>query len=58
MARNNVVVVEDEATEKEYTLIANITVVAFSEQEAIEKARNGEIVDVDIVDVLRGVWAI
>ena len=58
MARNNVVVVEDEAIEKEYTLIANITVVAFSEQEAIEKARNGEIVDVDIVDVLRGVWAI
>ena len=58
MKGKNVVVVEDEITEKEYTLIANITVVAFSEQEAIEKARNGEIVDVDIVDVLRGVWAI
>jgi len=41
---------------KEYTVNANLYVVASSMEEAIEKVKNGEIHDVVIIDVLNEEW--
>ena len=55
---SGVIIVEDEGIEKEYTIMANIKVVAFSEKEAMKKAMDGEILDVDIVDVMQGIMEV
>ena len=57
--KNNVVVIEDE--EKEYTIFANIFIVASDETEAIQKIKELEkngIVDIEIINTLEGAWGV
>ena len=58
IGKNVVVEGKEDVEPKEYTILANLTIVAYSEEEAIAKAKNGEILEIDVVDVLKGVWAI
>lgn len=41
---------------REFTVCANLVVIASSEEEAIEKVKEGMIEDITIIDVLTGYW--